>query len=258
MSTEDVSRQNTVTKEANQITNEHIMKLEELCSVLQTDCFEGLNENHAKQLLKSHGYNIYSKPKQPRSGSFRKRIFPGKKSKDQWSKHDWNRVFNTHVDDLYTVIRSGVKQLVKRSHLLPGDLCMLEGWQIVPADMRVISYEGELVVDNRIVTGNTQELKSNSPTSHDFLLSQNVLFACTELLSGTCEAIILRTGNDTVFSELIQFAQKVKLVNNRGKRSSLASSTSTGSSLNDISGSSTPEQQEEEDLQTPPPSPTNV
>jgi len=94
--------------------------------------------------------------------------------------------------------------------------------------MRVISYENELVVDNRIITGNTSELKSNSPTSNDFLLSQNIIFACTELLSGSCEAIALKTGNETVFGELTQFAQKVRLPKRNGSIS--LSSTSSGSS----------------------------
>ena len=225
-----LQRQSTI-KEA--ISNEHLLKLEELCSQLNTSFTEGLTTRCAKKSLKTYGCNVYSKPKANSNGAI-SRLFQRESNgarqihDSSWTKRDWNRVFNANAQDEYLVIRNCQQDIVQKKDLVPGDLVNLQPKQVVPADMRVISYEGELVVDNRIVTGNSAELKSISATSNDFLLSQNMIFAGTELLSGSCEAIVLKTGNDTVFGQLSQFATKVRLAKRHHGSMSL-SSTSSGS-----------------------------
>eukprot|EP00111_Clytia_hemisphaerica_P007314 TCONS_00021295-protein len=234
MATEDLQRkrgqlqrQSTIKEN---IANEHLIKLEELCDKLNTDYLQGMTTKAAKKGLKNYGYNIYSKPK-TQTGSLT-RLFQKEQTRSMvdssWTKRDWNRVFNSRSKEEYNVVRNGTHELVQRKDIVPGDLVLLQPKQIVPADMRVISYEGELVVDNRIITGNTAELKSISATSNDFLLSQNMIFGCTEILSGSCEAIVIKTGNETVFGHLTQFATKVKLARRHDSMS--LSSTSSGSS----------------------------
>ncbi|KAF7398681.1 hypothetical protein HZH66_006578 [Vespula vulgaris] len=46
------------------ITTDHIIPLQELCAKLNTDPVNGLTEKEAKQLLKKHGPNVLSPPKQ--------------------------------------------------------------------------------------------------------------------------------------------------------------------------------------------------
>lgn len=237
MSTEDLrkTRRSRLQRQSaimDSITNEHIIKLEELCAQLNTDIFDGLTMKAAKQSLKRHGYNVYSKPKKHlRNGTFKNLLF-GKQIEQRldrsWSKKEWNRVFNARSNEQYLVVRDGVEAMVQRSGIVPGDILCLQEKQIVPADARVLQCEGELVVDNRVITGNTGELKTNISTSNDFLLSQNMIFASTEILSGNCKVIVLRTGNETVFGELTQFAQKVRVPRRHGSFS--LSSTSSGSS----------------------------
>ena len=216
------------------ISNEHLIKLEEICAQLNTDFIQGLTTRSAKKALKNHGHNVYSKPKSTHQGPI-SRLFgysnePRQIIDNSWTKRDWNRVFNASAEDEYLVIRNGHQDIVQRRDLVPGDLLSLQAKQVIPADMRVISYEGQLLVDNRIVTGNSAELKSTSSTSNDFLLSQNMIFAGTEILSGSCEAIVLKTGNDTVFGQLTQFSTKVRLTRRHGSVSlSSASSGSTNS-----------------------------
>lgn len=223
-----LQRQSAI-KEA--ISNEHLIKLEELCAQLNTDFIEGLTTRSAKKSLKTHGYNIYSKPKSTQQGPI-SRLFGYSNETRQmidnsWTKRDWNRVFNASSHDEYLVIRNGQQDIVQRRDLVPGDLLSLQTKQVIPADMRVIRYEGQLLVDNRLVTGNSAELKSASASSNDFLLSQNMIFAGTEILSGSCEAIVIKTGNDTVFGQLTQFSTKVRLTRRHGSIS--LSSTSSGS-----------------------------
>jgi len=192
--------------------DEHLLKLDDLCKRLNTDCYYGLTCKHARSLLKKDGFNQYTRPSNLNgsSNSLFKNLFKSK-SEQQWSKRDWNRVFNTDLDVQYIVIRDGQKAYVKRREIVRGDLICLHEGHIVPADMRVITYQGELLVDNRIITGNQAELKSNSPTSTDSLLTQNIIFASTVILQGSCEAIVIKKGDETVFAELTQFATKVKL-----------------------------------------------
>ena len=238
MSTKELSRKRANLKKQPSITqkifNEHLLKLEELCSQLNTSFRQGLSTKTAKRVLKTHGHNEYSKPKVSSNGALTRLFYkqPAEEERNiidtSWTKRDWNRVFNSRSHEQYIVVRNGARALVRRRDIVPGDLVVLQTKQTVPADMRVISYEGELVVDNRIITGNTAELKSISSTSNDFLLSQNMIFACTDILSGSCEAIVIKTGDDTVFAELTQFAQKVRLAKRHDSVS--LSSSSSGSS----------------------------
>jgi Cation transport ATPase len=234
----NLKRQSSITQK---ISNEHLLKLEELCSQLNTSYSQGLSTKIAKKTLKTYGYNEYSKPKVSSNGALT-RLFhkqPGEERNmidTSWTKRDWNRVFNSRSYEQYIVVRNGARALVRRRDIVPGDLVILQTKQTVPADMRVINYDGELVVDNRIITGNTAELKSISSTSNDFLLSQNMIFACTDVLSGSCEAIVIKTGDDTVFAELTQFAQKVRLAK---RHDSVSLSSSSSGSSNSIGPSST-------------------
>ena len=206
--------------------DEHVISLNELCSRLNTDGYCGLTCSYARSLLKKEGINKYSRPNNKNDSILRK-LFKSKPSQDSWTKRDWDRIFNSKSNVEYVVIRNGQKSLVRKLEIVKGDLVSLTLGQIVPADMRVISYEGQLMVDNRIITGNPTELKSNSPTSTDFLLSQNMIFAGTVLIKGSCEAIVLKTGNETVFGELTQFATKVRYI--KRPHSDSLSSVSSGS-----------------------------
>lgn len=195
--------------------DEHMIKLEKLCEQLNTNSYDGLTCKYAKQLLKDNGMNKYTRPDSSSKSSLFKNTFKKGKvngSCNHWSKKDWDRVFNCRVNLEYIVIRDSKKSIVRGQEIVRGDLIYLRAGQTVPADIRIISYNGELTVDNRVITGNPAELKSSSPTSTDFLLSQNVIFANTIVLNGSCEGIVLKTGDDTVFGELTQFATKVKYI----------------------------------------------
>lgn len=215
------------------VEGEHIVKLEVLCARLNTDCFYGLSCKQARVLLKKDGPNKYSRPASQSKPSLVRKLKGVEKH--HWSKRDWDRVFNGRLDDPYVVIRDGQKSVIRKKELVRGDLVCLQPRQIVPADMRVISYDGELIVDNRIITGSMSELKTISPTSNDFLLSQNMIFACTEILSGKCEGIVLHTGDQTVFGELTQFATKVRYVKNQNGLSLSSNSSDSMSSIGNLS-----------------------
>ena len=189
----------------------HSLALDDLCQTLGTNIRDGVTNSTAKSLLKIHGYNKLSRPKTTRnSESIVNKLLCGT-SKTDWSKKDWDRVINSRFDKSYCVIRDSIRTNIKGRNLVKGDIVHLESGQIVPADIRVFQFEGCLAVDNRIITGNSSEIKSNLLTNVDPLLSENMLFAGTELLSGKCIGIVITTGDDTIFGTLSKVAQKVLL-----------------------------------------------
>ena len=232
-------------KEARTVTfcmqeDEHLVKLDKLCTCLNTSKYFGLTCKYAKYVLKSYGENKYTRPMSSVSNnSFVKKLLPGKStsSNSEWSKRDWDKVFNSRIDDEYIVVRDSRQLLIRRRALVRGDLIHLRRGDIVPADTRVVSCDEDFVVDNRIITSNSHEIKTTTPTSPDFLLSQNMIFAGTCIIRGNCAGIILATGDQTVFAELTQFATKVRYIkrqSSRGSSSSL-SSGSMGSSVGQLS-----------------------
>lgn len=206
--------------------DEHLVKLEQLCSCLNTSQYYGLTCKYAKYLIKVYGENKYSRPLSNVShNSFVRKLLPGKSNRE-WSKREWDKVFNSRINDEYIVVRDSRKLLIRRRAIVRGDLIHLSRGQIIPADIRIISCDNNLLVDNRIITSNNSEEKNSSLTSPDSLLSQNMIFACTSIVRGDCEGIVLATGDQTVFAELTQFATKVKYVKTSQDGSSMASLSS--------------------------------
>ncbi|XP_065645570.1 sodium/potassium-transporting ATPase subunit alpha-4 [Hydra vulgaris] len=190
----------------------HSLSLDEICYVLNTDLTHGVKNIDAKVLLKVYGCNKYSRPKKnTKSKSAIKKLLPCIYSKADWSKKDWDRVFNYRINKTHCVTRECIKKNITGRNLVKGDIIHLECGQIVPADIIIFQYEGCLIVDNRIITGNKFEKKSNIFTNRDFLHSENVVFAGTELLSGKCVGIVIATGNGTIFGNLTKVARKVRL-----------------------------------------------
>ena len=124
------------------------------------------------------------------------------------------------------VIRDSYQRNIYAKHLVVGDTVLLGHGDIVPADLRML-YGENIFVDNRLITGNRCEERSllDDFANQDCLLSSNMLFACTRILSGHCVAIALKTGENTVFGTLKNFARKVKISATKTKRKSSTEET---------------------------------
>ena len=60
------------------------------------------------------------------------------------------------------LLRNGVNDEVLSSKLVPGDIVMVEGGDLIPADLRILECSDNLVVDNSALTG---EVSLSPPTS---------------------------------------------------------------------------------------------
>jgi len=110
------------------------------------------------------------------------------------------------------VRRDGQVREVAAETLVPGDIVLVEGGDVVSADMRVI--EGaRLAADESILTGESvPAAKSPEPVAGDVPLAEraSMLFKGTGIANGSGEAVVVATGMDTELgriSELVAEAQ---------------------------------------------------
>ncbi len=111
------------------------------------------------------------------------------------------------------VFRDGALKIVNSSEIVPGDLVVLEEGDKITADMRIISSEG-LKVNESILTGESIPVeKKKCSLSSDISIEKrvNMVFAGTEILIGRATALVVKTGDNTVFGSLAQKLQDMKI-----------------------------------------------
>ncbi|MHC4301943.1 MAG: P-type ATPase, partial [Planctomycetota bacterium] len=110
------------------------------------------------------------------------------------------------------VRRSGqVKELPARQ-LVPGDIVILEGGDIVSADMRVV-ISGKLQADESVLTGESLPV-SKQTQSLDASASlgdrTNMLYKGTSVTRGSGEAVVVATGMQTELGKITDLVQKAE------------------------------------------------
>ena len=107
-----------------------------------------------------------------------------------------------------TALRDGVKQEVHLHDLVPGDIILLYGGDMIPSDARVISAK-DLFVDQSALTGESFPVEKTAeiPKGEDIpSLSDwtNILFLGTSVVSGTAMALVTATGGYTEFGKIVK------------------------------------------------------
>ncbi len=106
-----------------------------------------------------------------------------------------------------TVLRDRVKQEIKLSFVVPGDIIFLSAGDITPADARVIEAK-DLFINQSALTGESfpvektpmpVDVKGESITEWN-----NYLFMGTSIVSGTATAVVVRTGGSTEYGKIAQ------------------------------------------------------
>ncbi len=111
------------------------------------------------------------------------------------------------------VRRSGqVKELSARQ-LVPGDIVLLEGGDIVSVDMRVV-IAGKLQADESVLTGEslpvskqTQEIDASASLGD----RTNMLYKGTSITRGSGEAVVTATGMETELGKSPTWSRKPKM-----------------------------------------------
>src|SRR3990170_1343669 len=103
-----------------------------------------------------------------------------------------------------TVIRDNVKQEIKLSEIVPGDIIYLSAGDIAPADARVITAK-DLFVNQSGLTGESFPVeKTPAPVGGKASITEwnNYLFMGTSVVSGTATAVVVKTGSSTEYGKI--------------------------------------------------------
>ncbi|MBI3511804.1 MAG: magnesium-translocating P-type ATPase [Bacteroidetes bacterium] len=102
------------------------------------------------------------------------------------------------------VLREEKTMKLKSSEIVPGDILELSAGDIIPADCRILESE-ELHVNESALTGESFSVeKSSGDVKEGASISEktNCLWKGTHIISGTAKALVVLTGNNTIFGQL--------------------------------------------------------
>ena len=99
------------------------------------------------------------------------------------------------------IIRGGVEKSVPSSNIIPGDICVLEPGNIIPADVRFVSADN-LLIDESILTGESLSVEKTSLLLKEKNISGiheafNMGFSGTTITQGKGLGLVVATGKDT-------------------------------------------------------------
>jgi magnesium-transporting ATPase (P-type) len=110
------------------------------------------------------------------------------------------------------VLRGGEVEEIQAQELVPGDVVLLAEGDRISADARIFE-EAELHVDQSTLTGESLHVRKSSETitarSAAHLETPNIVFAGTNVVSGTGRAVIFATGMATEFGKIAGFTQRL-------------------------------------------------
>ncbi|WP_211217883.1 magnesium-translocating P-type ATPase [Microbacterium luticocti] len=105
-----------------------------------------------------------------------------------------------------TALRGGARTEVPFDEVVPGDVIVVAGGDILPADAVVLTATG-LEADQSTLTGETfpvPKAPGVSPAGAPLAARSNVLYSGTHIASGSGTALVVATGRDTEFGRVMQ------------------------------------------------------
>jgi len=117
------------------------------------------------------------------------------------------------VPDNIKVLREGKVTQISASRVVSGDVVALEEGDKVPADARVISSY-QLSIDNSVLTGESEpQPRFGACDNEEDCVAEdmtNLVFAGTTVASGSGNAVVLKTGGDTRFGQVVGIAHAIE------------------------------------------------
>ncbi len=126
-----------------------------------------------------------------------------------WQEHRASKTMESLLNRIQVhveVIRDGKEVTIPIEGVVADDLVALRAGDLVPADLHVVQARG-LMVDESALTGesfprekNVGEIDSAKPLAE----RSSELFFGTHVVSGVGQGIVVKTGRDTEFGEIVQ------------------------------------------------------
>jgi len=106
------------------------------------------------------------------------------------------------------ILREDIEILIKSEDIVPGDVCILEPGNIIPADIRFIRADN-LLVDESILTGESMSVSKTSVLLEEQHISgiheaTNMGFSGTTIMQGKGVGIVVATGKETQIGGIIK------------------------------------------------------
>ncbi|RUT14653.1 hypothetical protein DSM107010_01990 [Chroococcidiopsis cubana SAG 39.79] len=108
-----------------------------------------------------------------------------------------------------SVRRDGDCQTIPVEEIVPGDITILNAGGTIPGDCLILKSK-DLFVDEAALTGETYPVAKNTgilPIETPLGQRTNLLFMGTHVVSGTAEAVVVRTGKYTEFGQVSERLQ---------------------------------------------------
>jgi potassium/sodium efflux P-type ATPase len=110
------------------------------------------------------------------------------------------------------VLRGAEEIRVPAEDLVPGDVVLFAEGDKVSADCRIVQH-ADLRADQSTLTGESRPVSKNSELlfreNTTYTETPNLLFAGTNVVSGTGKAVVVATGMDTEFGKIAHLTQTV-------------------------------------------------
>ena len=107
-----------------------------------------------------------------------------------------------------TVLRDEKPQEIISSQIVPGDVLLIKAGSMIPADCLLIE-SNELHVNEASLTGESYPVRKDTGIlgeQTELSKRTNCLWEGTNTVSGTAKALVISTGNNTIFGSIVQSA----------------------------------------------------
>ncbi|EUJ28148.1 Magnesium-transporting ATPase, P-type 1 [Listeria cornellensis FSL F6-0969] len=112
------------------------------------------------------------------------------------------------IENTTAIIRDGMQREIPIVDVVPGDIVFLSTGDIIPADVRIIEAK-DLFINQSPLTGESipvEKFVEAIEKSLSIFERDNLAFMGTDVISGQGKALILKTGDNTIFGSLSQEA----------------------------------------------------
>ncbi|KAF3386812.1 Sodium/potassium-transporting ATPase subunit alpha-1 [Penicillium rolfsii] len=128
-----------------------------------------------------------------------------------WSSSRVMASITAMLPESCVTIRDGLRSEVVSTEIVPGDTVIIKAGTKIPADVRFVEASQDLTIDRSIVTGESNPIKATiDSTSDNYLETRCIGLQGTHCVSGTAKAIVVATGDSTVFGRIAKLAGEPK------------------------------------------------
>lgn len=108
-------------------------------------------------------------------------------------------------------MRNGAQTTVPALDIVPGDVIQIKAGNKLPADIRFVEVSTDACFDRSILTGESLPVNGTIDATEDnYLETQNIGLQGTHCVSGSALAIVVSTGDNTVFGRIAKLASEPK------------------------------------------------